>query len=104
MIFVTDRVTLKLMIKSFEHKGLEEYFYDGSKKGIKPQHAQKLADILDRLDAANDIRDMNYPGSALHQLKGKNKDFWAVKVTGNWRVTFRFGDGNAESVNYLDYH
>ena len=61
------------MIKSFVHKGIEDYFYDGTKKGIKPQHAQKLADILDRLDAARDLKDMNYPGSGMHQLKGKKK-------------------------------
>ncbi len=83
---------------------MEDYFYDGTKKGIKPQHAQKIADILDRLDAAKDIKDMNYPGSDLHQLKGKMKGIWAVKVSGNWRVTFRFKKGNAESVDYLDYH
>lgn len=92
------------MIKSFEHKGLEDYFYDGTKKGINPQHAQKLADIIDRLDAAKDLKDMKYPGSGLHQLKGKKKGLWAVKVTGNWRVTFRFKDGDAEVVDYLDYH
>jgi proteic killer suppression protein len=92
------------MIKSFVHKGIEDYFYDGTKKGIKPQHAQKLADILDRLDAAIDIKDMNYPGSGLHQLKGRKKGIWTVKVTGNWRVTFSFKEGNAESVDYLDYH
>ena len=71
------------MIKNFEHKGLEDFFYDGTKKGIKPQHAQKLSDILDRLDAASDIKDMSYPGSGLHQLKGKSKNLWAVKVTRN---------------------
>jgi len=92
------------MIKSFLHKGLENYFYDGTKKGITTQHAQKLADILDRLDAAMDIKDMNYPGSGLHQLKGRKKGIWAVKVTGNWRVTFSFKEGNAESVHYEDYH
>jgi proteic killer suppression protein len=92
------------MIKSFVHKGLENYFYDGTKKGIVPQHAQKLADILDRLDAAMDIQDMKYPGSDLHQLKGNKKGSWAVKVTGNWRIVFRFKEGNAENVDYLDYH
>ncbi|GBD95273.1 MAG TPA: peptidase [Nitrospirae bacterium] len=92
------------MIKSFVHKGLEDYFYDGTKKGIKPQHAQKLADILDRLDAAMDVKDMNYPGSALHRLKGKKRWIWAVKVTGNRRVTFSFKEGNAEGIDYLDYH
>ncbi len=92
------------MIKSFVHKGIEDYFYDGTKKGIKPQHAQKLADILDRLDAARDIKDMNYPGSDLHKLKGKKKGIWTVRVSGNWRITFSFKEGNAESVDYLDYH
>ncbi|HDZ61729.1 MAG TPA: peptidase [Nitrospirae bacterium] len=92
------------MIESFVHKGIEDYFYDGTKKGIKPQHTRKLADILDRLDAARDIKDMRYPGSDLHQLKGKKKGLWAVKVTGNWRVIFSFKEGIAENIDYLDYH
>lgn len=86
------------------HRGLEDFFYDGTKRGIQPQHAQKLADILDRLDASRDIKDMKYPGSDLHQLKGKMKGLWAVKVSGNWRVVFGFKEGNAHNVNYTDYH
>ena len=93
-----------IMIKSFAHKGLENFFYSGSKKGIQVQHAQKLADILDRLDASNNIKDMKFPGSDLHQLKGKMKKLWAVKVSGNWRVVFSFEEGNAYNVNYIDYH
>ena len=92
------------MIKSFAHKGLANYFYNGFKKGIQAQHAQKLADILDRLDAARDITDMKFPGSDLHQLKGKMKGLWAVKVSGNWRVVFSFKEANAYDVNYIDYH
>lgn len=92
------------MIKSFEHKGLENYFYNGTKKGIQAQHAQKLGDILDRLDAARDVTDMRFPGSDLHQLKGKMKGLWAVKVSGNWRVVFNFKEANAYDVNYIDYH
>ncbi len=90
------------MIKTFTHKGLEDFFYDGTKKGIRAAHAQKLADILDRLDAAEVVEDMRYPGSGLHQLKGQLKGSWAVKVSGNWRVVFK--EGNAYVVNYLDYH
>ena len=59
-----------VVIKSFHHKGLEEFFYDGDKGGIQPAHSQKIADILDRLDAATTIHDMSYPGSNVHQLKG----------------------------------
>lgn len=92
------------MIKSFTHKGLGNFFHTGSKKGIQAQHAQKLADILDRLDASNDIIDMKFPGSDLHQLKGKMKRFWAVKVSGNWRIVFSYKDGDAYNVNYIDYH
>jgi|SRR3989344_1534105 len=92
------------VIKSFRHKGLENFFYDDSKKGIQPKHAQKLADILDRLDAAKVVEDMNFPGSFLHPLKGDMKDLWAVRVSGNWRITFLFQDGNACVVDYLDYH
>ena len=92
------------VIKSFAHKGVEDFFYDGSKKGIQPQHAQKLSDILDRLDAAKVVKDMNFPGSDLHRLKGKMKDLWSVKVSGNWRVVFSFKEGNANHVDYIDYH
>jgi len=92
------------VIKNFVHKGLENYFFNGTKKGIQAQHAQKLADILDRLDAARDVTDMKFPGSDLHQLKGKMKGLWALKVSGNWRVVFSFKEANAYDVNYIDYH
>ena len=56
------------------------------------------------LDAASVIDDMNFPGSALHPLKGRLKGHWAVKISGNWRLTFRFRNGDAFDVNYVDYH
>jgi len=95
---------IEIMIKSFSHKGLGDFFYDGVKKGVQPKHANKIASILDRLDAANDIRDMNYPGSGLHLLQPKKEGRWAVEVSGNWRITFGFKDGDAYGVSYEDYH
>jgi toxin HigB-1 len=92
------------MIKTFKHKGLENFFYTDSKKGIRPEHANRLALIFDRLNAATEIKDMNYPGSFLHQLSGDKKGFHAVKVSGNWRLLFKFIDGDAYIVNYDDYH
>jgi len=92
------------MIKSFSHKGLEDFFYAGSLRGIQAKHADRLARILDRLDAAEVVMDMAYPGSALHPLKGDLHGVWSVKVSGNWRIVFRFEDGNAYVVDYLDYH
>jgi toxin HigB-1 len=92
------------MIKAFRHKGLETFFYTGSKKGIRPEHADRLERILDRLNAASNIKDMNYPGSFLHQLSGDKKGRYAVKVSGNWRVFFEFIEGEAYVVDYDDYH
>ena len=92
------------MIKSFKHKGLENFFYTGKKRGIRPDHADRLERILDRLNAANEIKDMNYPGSYLHKLTGDKKGQYAVKVSGNWRVFFEFMDGDAYIVDYDDYH
>lgn len=92
------------VIKNFRHKGLEDFFIDGSKRGIQPNHARKLADILDRLDAAEVAEDMNFPGADMHLLKGNLKGHWAVRVSGNWRIIFMFYEGNAYVVDYVDYH
>ena len=92
------------MIKSLTHKSLEDFFLTRSTKGIQAKHVTRLEFLLDRLDRARIIQDMEYPGSGLHKLKGELKHLWAVKVSGNWRVTFRFEDGDAHVVNYQDYH
>ncbi len=92
------------MIKSFKHKGLEKFFYTGNKRGIKPEHSNRLERLLDRLHAASDIKDMNYPGSFLHQLKGDKEGLYSVSVSGNWRVFFQFTNGDAYIVDYADYH
>ena len=92
------------MIKSFKHKGIEVFFYTGKKKGIRPEHAVRLEIILDRLNAANEVKDMNYPGSNLHKLTGNKKGQYTVKVSSNWRVFFEFFDGDAYVVDYDDYH
>lgn len=92
------------MIGSFKHKGPERFFLKGTKSGIQAQHASKLRLILGRLNASQSPGDMNLPGLYLHQLSGDRKGIWAVRVSGNWRVTFRFSDGDAEIVNYEDYH
>jgi len=92
------------VIKSFKHKGLEEFFNTGSNKGIQPAQAPKLERILDRLAASKKLLDMNLPGFKLHELSGKKAGTWAVSISGNWRVTFEFEGENAVKVNYEDYH
>ena len=92
------------MIKSFRHKGLERFFLTGNASGIQAKHAKRLHLILAQLDQARVIGDMNFPGAALHALKGDRKGIWSVTVQANWRITFRFEHGDAELVNYEDYH
>ncbi len=92
------------MITSFVHKGLERFFSTGSKAGIQAKHAVRLRLILDQLNTAQAITDMNFPGSDLHPLTGDKKGLWAVRVSGNWRIIFKFEHENASVVDYLDYH
>ena len=92
------------MIKSFVHKGLQEFFETGTKKGIQAEHSEKLGRILDRLDASICAQDMDLPGYRLHQLKGNMQDLWSVTVNGNWRITFYFEGQDAYLVDYQDYH
>ena len=92
------------MVRSFKHKGLERFFLKGTKSGIQAKHASKLRLILGRLNASVTPKDMDLPGLHLHQLIGGRSETWSVRVSGNWRVTFRFIEGDAEVVNYEDYH
>jgi proteic killer suppression protein len=92
------------MIRSFRHKGLERFFINGSKKGIQPEHADKIARILDRLDASISPVDMNLPGYRLHELKGQEAGTWSVTVNANWRITFQFIGQDVFVVDYMDYH
>jgi len=92
------------MIRSFRHKGLERFFDTGSKRGILPEHADKIARILDRLDVCISAADMNLPGYRLHELKGQEAGTWAVTVNANWRITFQFEGQDAVVVDYRDYH
>ena len=92
------------MIRTFKHKGLARFFESGSKSGIQAQHVERLRLILGTLNAAVKPEDMALPGLKLHALKGNRKDTWAVLVSGNWRITFKFVGADAEVVDYEDYH
>lgn len=92
------------MIRSFKHKGLEKFFKTGSTAGIQANHAAKLNVLLTALHNASQIEHMNMPAWRLHRLSGNLKEHWSVQVNGNWRLTFRFENGDAEIVDYQDYH
>jgi proteic killer suppression protein len=92
------------VIRGFNHKGLARFFETGFKGGIQTEHGARLRLILGRLSAATTPGDMALPGLKLHPLKGDRKGTWAVSVTGNWRVTFKFVGKDADAVDYEDYH
>jgi len=92
------------MIQKFKHKGLRKLFESGSSEGINPQHVTRLRQILALLETAETLDDMDLPGLNLHEPKGRRKGSWAVKVSGNWRVTFILKRGDVFDVNYEDYH
>ena len=92
------------MVRSIRHKGLKRLFEHDDPTGVNREHAAKLKNILATLHAAPSIAHMDLPGFRLHPLKGDLKGFWSVTVRANWRVIFRFVAGDAEDVDYVDYH
>jgi toxin HigB-1 len=92
------------MICSIRHKGLKRLFENDDPSGVNAEHANKVRNILATLHAAPTVAHMDLPGFRLHPLKGDLKGFWAVTVRANWRVIFRFAEGNAHEVDYVDYH
>lgn len=92
------------MIQSFEQKELKKFFETGRGKIPQPKHRDKVEAILDRLNAANDVKDMHFPGSQLHKLEPKTAERWSVHVNGNWVISFAFKNSHAYNVKYEDYH
>jgi proteic killer suppression protein len=92
------------LIRSFKHKGLRRLFENGDARGIQANQREKLENIMAVLNRARKPEDMNLPGFRLHPLKGHLRGFWSVSVSGNWRVIFRFVEGEAADVDLTDYH
>ncbi|MFM7571442.1 MAG: type II toxin-antitoxin system RelE/ParE family toxin [Betaproteobacteria bacterium] len=91
-------------MKSFKHKGLRRLYETGSTSGVQASHANRLRMQLTALDTAQTIADMDLPGFRLHPLRGELSGRWSITVSGNWRLTFEFQDGNAYVLDYEDYH
>jgi proteic killer suppression protein len=92
-------------IRTFRHKGLKRPYDAGERRDIPAALAEKIADVLLAIDEASRPGDVGlFPGWRLHPLKGDLKGFWSVSVSGNWRVVFRFENGDAFDVDLIDYH
>lgn len=92
------------MIRSFRHRGLKRLYEHGDASKLPPKALNRIENILARLDAADSPKGMDLPGNRLHRLSGDMKNFWSVRVTGNYRIIFRFEDGAVHDVELLDYH
>lgn len=92
------------MIKSWQHKGLKQFYLSADKSGIRPEHAKRLTLILQLLDVAEQAIHMRLPGMDFHELKGSLSGYYSVKVSGNWRVIFKIEKHHVVLVDYLDYH
>jgi proteic killer suppression protein len=92
------------MIRNFAHRGLQRLFERGDRSRIRPDLVGKVERILARLDASAEPKDMEAPGFGLHAMTGDRKGYWSIVVSRNWRVIFRFEDGHAWDVDFVDYH
>ena len=92
------------MIESFRHRGLKRLYEQDDPSKVSADHLGRIRDVLFHLDKAHAPRDLDLPGYGLHRLKGDLKGVWSVKISGNWRITFRFEGGDAYEVDLVDYH
>jgi proteic killer suppression protein len=92
------------MILRFRHKGLQRLFASGDTRGVNAQHAKRLRRLLAALSTATSPLNMNIAGFQLHPLAGERTGEWAVSVSGNWRLVFRFDGDNVTDVDLVDYH
>ena len=64
----------------------------------------RIESLLTALDQAGSLADLDLPGARLHALKSDRKGFLALELSGNWRLVFRFEDGDAYDVEVVDYY
>ena len=92
------------MIDSIRHKGLRRFYEENDRRALPPDMVERIRVLLSALDEASVIEDMNHPTLKLHPLKGTQKGFWSITVRANWRIIFRFVDGKAFDIDFVDYH
>ena len=92
------------MIRSFHHRGLKRLYERGDPSRVRADQAERIALALADLDEAGEPSDLDLPGYRLHPLKGNLKEFWSISISGNWRIVFRFVDGDVCDVDLVDYH
>lgn len=92
------------MIQTFRHRGLKRLYEQGDNSKVRADQARRIQVALADLDVAQNPKDLDLPGYRLHPLKGGMKGFWSIRISANWRLTFRFERGDACDVDLVDYH
>jgi toxin HigB-1 len=92
------------MIRRFRHRGLKRLYQDDDRREVNAEHADKIARMLARFDEATRPEQLDLPGFRLHPLRGDLAGYWSITVRANWRIIFRFEQGDATDVDLVDYH
>jgi proteic killer suppression protein len=92
-----------LDVRRIKSKALK-LFAKGDASKISAAWRSRIRQILSALNVAAHPPDLNLPGLDFHELKGHRKGTFAVRVTGNWRVTFQWDDDGPFAVDLEDYH
>lgn len=92
------------MIQTIRHRGLKRAYQREDFSKLRPEQANRIAVALADLDSARVIADLDLPGYRLHRLRGKMKGLWSITISANWRIVFRFEDGDIYDTDLIDYH
>ena len=92
------------MIESIKHKGLKRAYEQDKYSKVPPDLVKRASNALSDPDSAQSLSDMDLPQYQLHPLKGVREGLWSIRISGNWRMVFRFEDGDAYDVDLVDYH
>jgi proteic killer suppression protein len=92
------------MIVSFRHKGLQQYYEEGNGSKLPASYLRKINRIIDQLEAITSVSDIQQMGSGIHKLTDDMVEFWSIKVSPNYRIVFRFDNGDISDIDYIDYH
>lgn len=92
------------MIRTFRHRGLKRLYERGDHSGVRADQAGRISVALADLDVAGKPSELDMPGYRLHRLHGGLRGFWSISISANWRIIFRFEEGDVFEVDLVDYH
>ena len=92
------------MLRSFRHRGLRRLSEREDVRRLPADQVERISLVLADLESAREPADMNVPGYRLHRLRGDLREFWSVSISANWRLIFRFEEGDAYDIDLVDYH